>query len=182
MPKATTWTRPLPAAQAGAKIRASAVYIPQREQWTSSIRSPSTRQSQLSPSHDLPLTSATPHRSPMFDSSMQELPSEYFGHSSVRSRPSTKSNDDEGKQGKSPALATTSNPIRRPSNDTQRTPTTVGQQQYIPGVASPNSQGPLSAQHSSPTVPTHLCSPHSKAKTFTDHRMRLHGRMFASNA
>ena len=33
-------------------------------------------------------------------------------------------------------------------------------------------KGPLSAQHSSSTVPTHLCCPHSKRKTFKDHRMQ----------
>ena len=119
---------------------ATAVYIPQREQWTSSILSPSTRQSQLSPSPDTTTDIRnTPRRSPVFDSSMQESPSEYFGRSSVRSRPSTRSNDDEDKQAKSPALATTPNPIQRPSNDTQQTPVTVGQQQYIPRSTSQNS-------------------------------------------
>ena len=111
---------------------AAAVYVPQREQWTPSITSPSTRQPQLSPSHDTTNDSRNQkHRSPTFDSPKQDSPSEYLGRSSVRSRPSTKSNDDEDKQPQSPPLATTPNLIQHPSSDTQQTPATVGQQQYI---------------------------------------------------
>ena len=136
----------------------TAAYIPQREQWTSSILSPPARQSQRSPSHDTTTDIRnTPRRSPVFDSSMQESPSEYLGRSSVRSRPSTMSNDDEDKQAKGPALATTPNPIQRPSNDTQQTPVTVGQQQYIPrstSQTSPQALGISGPRH--PQAPPRL--------------------------
>ena len=110
-----------------------AAYVPQREQWAASMTSPSTRQPQLSPSRDPnPDIRDAQQRSPIFDSPMQDSPSEHLGRTSVRSRPSTKSNDDDDKQSQSPRLATTPNPTQRPSNDTQQTPVTVGQQQYTP--------------------------------------------------
>lgn len=109
-----------------------AAYVPQREQWTSSIISQSTRQPQLNPSRDTNTDIRNAQRSSIFDSPIQDSPSEYLGRTSVRSRPSTKSNDDEDKQSQSPPLATTPNPTQRPSNDTQQAPVTVGQQQYTP--------------------------------------------------
>jgi len=131
--------------QSSAIPPAAALYVPQREQWTSTLISPATRHSQLDPSQ--PTTTDvrinTPLRSPAFDSPIQESPSEYPGRSSVRSRPSTTSNDDEDKQTKSPSLATTPNPVQRPSNDTQQTPVTVGQQQYTPRTPSHNPPQPL---------------------------------------
>ena len=140
---------------------AAAVYVPQREQWASSIISPSARQSQLDPSN--PTISDirnTPRRSPIYDSPMQDSPSEYLRRSSLRSRPSTKSNDEEDKQVKSPSLATTPNPIQRPLNDTQQTPVTLGQQQYIPRTPPHNPQqavgisGPRHPQAPSRPQPT----------------------------
>lgn len=109
---------------------AAAAYVPQREQWESPFISSSTRQPQLSPSQDTNSDIRNAQQcSPIFDSPMQGSPSGYPGRSSVRSRPSTKSNDGEDKQGQSPPLTTTPNPIQRPLNDTQQT---VSQQQYIP--------------------------------------------------
>lgn len=123
---------------------AAAAYVPRREQWEANLISPSTRQSQPNPSHDITSdVRDTPRRSPIFDSSMQDPPSEYLGRSSVRSRPSTRSNDDEDKQAKSPSLTTTPNPIQRPSNDSQHTPVIVGQQQYTPRSTSHNPQQPV---------------------------------------
>ena len=110
-----------------------AAYVPQREQWASSIITSPTRQPQFSPSRDTNTdTRNSQQRSSVFDSPMQDSPSEYLGRTSVRSRPSTKSNDDEDKQAQGPPLTTTPNPTQRPSNDTQQTPVTVGQQQYTP--------------------------------------------------
>jgi hypothetical protein len=132
---------------------AAAVYVPQREQWTPSIINPSTRQPHLSPSHDTTtdIRNNAQQRSSIYDSPMQDSPSEYLGRSSVRSRPSTKSNDDEDKQAQGPSLATGPNPIQRPSNGTQQTPVTVGQQQYIP--RSPPHNPPQAVGTSGPRHP-----------------------------
>jgi hypothetical protein len=112
---------------------AAAVYVPQREQWASSLINPITRQSQLTPTLDPNTDIRNPQqRSSIFDSPMQESPSEYPGRSAARSRPSTKSNDDEDKQPQNLALTTTPNPVQRPSNDTQQTLVSLAQQQDLP--------------------------------------------------
>ena len=147
-------------------VPTAAVYMPQREQWTSSTINSATRQPQLSPSHDANTDIRGPQqRSPIFDSPMQESPSEYPGRSSVRSRPSTKSNDDDDKQAQSAGLATTPNPIQRPANDASQTPVTVGQQQYIPRSPPHNSLQALGI-----TGPRHPQAPSRSQPTTTQNR------------